>query len=98
MNSESLWMMRSETVIIELLSEKMLINVLINFLTKSAVIKFILSVTSALKMYYLSFEIRKTAAEVLKCDFSHIKLLCWFKIMILFIINVILALKWVYIN
>ena len=54
----------------------MLINFLINFLIKFAVIEFILSAKSTLKMYYLFFKAEKTAAEVLKCDFSCMKLLC----------------------
>ena len=89
-------MTESETVIVELLSEEMLINVLINFLIESAIVEFILLVTSALKIYYLFFKAEKITTEVLKCDFSHIKLLCWFKIVILSVINVILTLKQVY--
>ena len=56
--------------------KKILTNVLINVSIKSAVIKSILSATFTLKIYYLSFKIRKTAAEVLKHDFSFTKLLC----------------------
>ena len=68
--------MRSKTVIIKLLLKKMLTNILMNFLTESAVVKFILSMTFILKMYYLSFKTEKIAVKVLKHDFSCIRLLC----------------------
>ena len=88
--------MRSETVIIKLLSEKTLTDISINFLIKSAIVESTLLVISVLKTYCLSFRAEKTAAEILKCDFSCMKLLCWFKIAVLFIINMILTFKQVY--
>ena len=69
-------MMRSETVIIESLFKKTLINVSINCMIESAVVKSILLTIFALKVYYLPFRIEKNSAEVLKYDFSCMKLLC----------------------
>ena len=69
-------MTESETVIIKLLFKEMLTDVLIDFSTESAIIKSALSVTFTLKTYYLFFKAEKTAAEVLKYDFSCTRLLC----------------------
>ena len=91
-------MTESETVIVESLSEEILTDISIDCMTESAAVKSILLAVSALKMYCLSFKIRKIAAEVLKHDFSCMRLLCWFKIVLLSVINVILTFEWVYAN
>ena len=91
-------MIKLKTVIIKSSFKEMLTNISIDFLIKSAVIKSILLMTFALKAYYLSFKVRKTVIKVLKYNFSHMKLLCWIKIIILFAINMILIFKQVYFN
>ena len=68
--------MKLKIIIIELLFKKMLTNFLINFLIEFTVVKFILLATFILKIYYLFFRTEKIIAEVLKHDFSCIKLLC----------------------
>ena len=67
--------MKSEIIIVKSSFKEMLTDVLIDFLIESAVIKSTLSATSALKVYCLFFKAEKTAAEVLKHDFSHTRLL-----------------------